>query len=158
MDSKNKFKLALGAFLFCSIALLLAGCGKVNKEAMGFISHGASLSKDVAIKFSAVKDFLHSKTTHEEAVNKWKQATQINLDGTAKGFNDVYVAAQKGSLKDITIDSLKEQGQVIKILTHAKLIQKQKDGKKVFPKLENNNPFVQAIVNTIAQAKLSGTK
>jgi hypothetical protein len=76
----------------------------------------ASLSKDVAIKFSAVKDFLHSKTTHEEAVNKWKQATQINLDGTAKGFNDVYVAAQKGSLKDITIDSLKEQGQVITIL------------------------------------------
>lgn len=48
--------------------------------------------------------------------------------------------------------SLPLASQHLKILTHANLLQKEKEGKKVFPRLENGNPFVQAIVNTIQQA------
>ena len=39
--------------------------------------------------------------------------------------------------------------QHIKILTHANMLQKERSGKKVFPKLEHGNPFVQVIVKTI---------
>ncbi len=42
--------------------------------------------------------------------------------------------------------------QHLKILVGAKLLQKERTGKKIFPKLERNNPFVQAIVKTIEQA------
>jgi DNA-binding transcriptional ArsR family regulator len=49
--------------------------------------------------------------------------------------------------------SLPLASQHIKILTHAKLLQKERDGKKVFPKLEHSNPFVQAIVKTIERAQ-----
>lgn len=45
--------------------------------------------------------------------------------------------------------SLPLASQHIKILTQAKLIQKERAGKKVFPRLEHSNPFVQAIVRTI---------
>lgn len=45
--------------------------------------------------------------------------------------------------------SLPLASQHIKILTFAHLLQKQKEGKKVFPKLERDNLFVQAIVKTI---------
>ncbi len=48
--------------------------------------------------------------------------------------------------------SLPLASQHIKILVHANLLQKERDGKKVFPKLEHGNPFVQAIVKTIQQA------
>lgn len=41
--------------------------------------------------------------------------------------------------------------QHIRILSNAKLLQKERDGKKVFPKLEHSNPFVQAIIATIQQ-------
>lgn len=50
--------------------------------------------------------------------------------------------------------SLPLASQHIKILTHAKLIQKERQGKKVFPLLEHENPFVQAIVETIERAKV----
>lgn len=39
--------------------------------------------------------------------------------------------------------------QHIKILGQANLIQKEKEGKKVFPKLHRGNPFVQAMIKTI---------
>jgi len=42
--------------------------------------------------------------------------------------------------------------QHIKILTQANLIEKERDGKKVFLKLEYNNPFVLAFVKTIQLA------
>ncbi len=45
--------------------------------------------------------------------------------------------------------SLPLASQHIKILTHANLLQKERDGKKVFPKLEQDNPFVRAVVKTI---------
>ncbi|MDP3793790.1 MAG: metalloregulator ArsR/SmtB family transcription factor [Candidatus Uhrbacteria bacterium] len=48
--------------------------------------------------------------------------------------------------------SLPLASQHIKILVHANLMEKERDGKKVFPKLEYGNPFVQAIVKTIQQA------
>lgn len=48
--------------------------------------------------------------------------------------------------------SLPLASQHIKILTHAKLIEKEREGKKVFPKLEYDNPFVRAVVNTIQEA------
>jgi len=47
--------------------------------------------------------------------------------------------------------SLPLASQHLKILTHAKLLQRERDGKKVFPKLERDNPFVHAIVGAIQQ-------
>ena len=47
--------------------------------------------------------------------------------------------------------SLPLASQHLKILAHANLLQKERDGKKVFPKLAHANPFVQAIVQTIQQ-------
>lgn len=48
--------------------------------------------------------------------------------------------------------SLPLASQHIKILTYANILQKRRNGKKVFPKLEHSNPFVQAIVKTIQEA------
>ena len=45
--------------------------------------------------------------------------------------------------------SLPLASQHIKILAQANLLQKEKNGKKVFTKLEETNPFVQAIMKTI---------
>ena len=47
--------------------------------------------------------------------------------------------------------SLPLASQHLKVLAHANLLQKERDGKKIFPKLEHGNPFVQAIVKTIQQ-------
>jgi DNA-binding transcriptional ArsR family regulator len=54
-----------------------------------------------------------------------------------------------GSIARILDISLPLASQHIRILTHANMLQKEKDGKKVFPKLEHGNPFVQAVVKTI---------
>lgn len=48
--------------------------------------------------------------------------------------------------------SLPLTSQHIRILEHANLLQKERSGKKVFPKLEYDNPFVQAVVKTIQEA------
>lgn len=48
--------------------------------------------------------------------------------------------------------SLPLTSQHLKVLAHAKLLQKERAGKKVYPKLEHKNPFVQAVVRTIQQA------
>ncbi|KKQ70875.1 MAG: ArsR family transcriptional regulator [Candidatus Peregrinibacteria bacterium GW2011_GWC2_39_14] len=47
--------------------------------------------------------------------------------------------------------SLPLASQHLKVLTMANLLQKERDGKKVFPKLEHGNPFVQAVVKTIKE-------
>lgn len=48
--------------------------------------------------------------------------------------------------------SLPLTSQHIKIMTHANILQKEKSGKKVFPKLEHGNPLVRAVVKTIETA------
>lgn len=48
--------------------------------------------------------------------------------------------------------SLPLASQHLKILAAANLLQKERAGKNVFPKLDHGNPFVQAIVKTIEQA------
>ncbi len=48
--------------------------------------------------------------------------------------------------------SLPLASQHLKILVHANLIQKIRDGKKVFPTIEQSNPFVPAILKTIKLA------
>ena len=48
--------------------------------------------------------------------------------------------------------SLPLASQHIKILVHANILQKERGGKKIFPKLEYSNPFVQAVVKTIEEA------
>ncbi|EKD33353.1 MAG: hypothetical protein ACD_76C00044G0020 [uncultured bacterium] len=45
--------------------------------------------------------------------------------------------------------------QHVRILMHAGMIKKEREGKKVFPKLEHSNPFVQAIVKTIQEVMKS---
>lgn len=57
-----------------------------------------------------------------------------------------------GDIARILNISLPLASQHIKILVHAHLLQKERSGKKVFPTLEHNNPFVQAVVKTIQQA------
>lgn len=53
--------------------------------------------------------------------------------------------------------SLPLASQHLRVLTHANLLQKEREGKKVYPKLEYANPFVQAVVKTIQEA-LKGLK
>lgn len=48
--------------------------------------------------------------------------------------------------------SLPLASQHLKILVQANLIQKVRDGKKVFPTIEQSNPFVPAILKTIKHA------
>ena len=48
--------------------------------------------------------------------------------------------------------SLPLASQHIKILVQANLLQKMKDGKKVFPAIVQSNPFVPAILKTIKHA------
>lgn len=54
--------------------------------------------------------------------------------------------------------SLPLASQHLKILAAANLLQKERAGKKVFPKLEHGNPFVQAVVKTIEIAIKSSDK
>src|SRR3989339_1994986 len=48
--------------------------------------------------------------------------------------------------------SLPLASQHLKILNNADLLQKERSGKKVYPKLEYGNPFVQAVTKTIHEA------
>lgn len=54
-----------------------------------------------------------------------------------------------GNIASILNISLPLTSQHIRVLAHANLIQKERAGKKVVPRLKNNNPFVQTIVKTI---------
>ena len=47
--------------------------------------------------------------------------------------------------------SLPLASQHIKVLVHANLLQKEKAGKKVLPKLDHGNPFVKIVIKTIHQ-------
>ncbi len=49
--------------------------------------------------------------------------------------------------------SLPLASQHIKVLTQCNLLQKERDGKRVFTKLDENNPFIQAIVGVIQHAQ-----
>lgn len=52
-----------------------------------------------------------------------------------------------------TLDiSLPLTSQHIKILVHTNLLQKVRDGKRIFPKIKQDNPFVPAILKTIKLA------
>jgi len=48
--------------------------------------------------------------------------------------------------------SLALASQHLKILERSKLLQKERGGKKIYPKLEYSNPFVQAVIKTIQEA------
>lgn len=53
--------------------------------------------------------------------------------------------------------SLPLASQHLKTLTNANLLQKERIGKKIFPKLEEDNLFVQAIVKTVEKVvKITG--
>lgn len=56
-----------------------------------------------------------------------------------------------GNIARILDISLPLASQHLRVLAHANLLQKERDGKKIFPKLEYGNPFVQAVVKTIQQ-------
>mgnify|MGYP001566610291 CR=1 FL=1 len=56
------------------------------------------------------------------------------------------------SIAKILNISLPLASQHLKILVHANLLCKERSGKKVFTKLEYENPFVQAVVKVIQQA------
>lgn len=48
--------------------------------------------------------------------------------------------------------SLPLASQHIKILVHSNLLQKEREGKKIFPKLKHDNPFVQATIQAIKRS------
>ncbi|MFA5995064.1 MAG: metalloregulator ArsR/SmtB family transcription factor [Patescibacteria group bacterium] len=58
-----------------------------------------------------------------------------------------------GDIAHILKISLPLASQHIKILEHANLLQKERAGKKIFPKLKHGNPFVQAVITTIKQTQ-----
>lgn len=53
------------------------------------------------------------------------------------------------SIAQILEISLPLASQHIRILEHANLLQKERKGKKIFPKLQESNPFVQAAIKAI---------
>lgn len=55
------------------------------------------------------------------------------------------------SIAKILDISLPLASQHVKVLERADLLQKERGGKKVYPKLEYGNPFVQAVVKTIQE-------
>lgn len=55
------------------------------------------------------------------------------------------------SLAKILKISLPLASQHVKILEQAELLQKERGGKKIYPKLEYGNPFVQTVVKTIQE-------
>jgi DNA-binding transcriptional ArsR family regulator len=57
-----------------------------------------------------------------------------------------------GSIARILDISLPLASQHLKVLAHANLLQKERKGKHIFPKLEYSNPFVQAVMKTIQEA------
>ncbi|MFA6474709.1 MAG: metalloregulator ArsR/SmtB family transcription factor [Patescibacteria group bacterium] len=102
----------------------------------------------------------------EKEVRKNRQTfseTDITMAGVFKVLSDVnryrifMVLAKQpkltvGDIARILNISVPLASQHIKILVHANILQKERNGKKVFPKLEHNNPFVQAVIKTIQQA------
>lgn len=57
-----------------------------------------------------------------------------------------------GNIAQILDLSVPLVSQHIKILEHADLLQKEREGRKVFPKIEHTDPFVKVIVETVKQA------
>jgi DNA-binding transcriptional ArsR family regulator len=56
------------------------------------------------------------------------------------------------AIAEILNISLPLTSQHIKILVHTNLLQKVRDGKRIFPKIKQDNPFVPAILKTIKLA------
>lgn len=87
----------------------------------------------------------------------------INIATTFKALSDlnryrifrILVQQPKLTVSDIALIldiSLPLASQHIKILTQANLLQKERNGKQIYSKLEHDNPFVKGIVKTIHQA------
>jgi DNA-binding transcriptional ArsR family regulator len=86
-----------------------------------------------------------------------------NITATFKALSDlnryrifrILVQQPKLSVSSIALIldiSLPLASQHIKVLTNANLLQKERRGKQIFPKLEHDNPFVKGIIKTIHQA------
>lgn len=58
-----------------------------------------------------------------------------------------------GNIAQILNISLPLASQHLKVLVNADLLQKERKGKIIFPKLEQDNSFVQVIIKTIKQAQ-----
>ncbi|HBU28072.1 TPA: hypothetical protein DEB00_03085 [Candidatus Uhrbacteria bacterium] len=58
-----------------------------------------------------------------------------------------------GDIAQILDISLPLASQHIKVLTQSNLLQKKREGKRVFTKLDQTNPFVKAIVRAIEEAQ-----
>lgn len=56
-----------------------------------------------------------------------------------------------GGIAYILNISIPLASQHIKILVHTNLLQKERTGKKVYPKIEHSNPFVKTVIKAIKQ-------
>ena len=86
--------------------------------------------------------------------------TDKNMAAAFKVFSDVNryrifrILADKPKISITNIAkilniSLSLVSQHVKILVHANILQKERSGKNVFPKIEFSNPFVRAVAKTI---------
>lgn len=98
------------------------------------------------------KDLVHHRKLFSE--------TDVDIAGVFKILSDVnryriFLLLTKssrvsiGSIAKILDISVPLASQHLRMLVHAKLVQKERDGKKVFPRLERRNPLVQIVILAI---------
>lgn len=100
------------------------------------------------------KEILAIRKTLSEADKRMATAFKVLSDVNRYRIFCILAKQPKlsvGEIAEIMNISLPLTSQHIKILVHANLLQKERDGKKVFPKLEHDNPFVKVIVKTISE-------
>jgi len=101
------------------------------------------------------KEIQKKRKIFSETDKKIATAFKVLSDVNRYRIFRILAEQPKFSISDIAriLDiSLPLASQHLKILMHANLLQKEKEGKKVLPKLEHGNPFVQVVAKTIEQA------
>lgn len=101
------------------------------------------------------KEIENNRTIFSETDKHMAAAFKVLSDVNRYRIFRILAQQPKISVSDIARIlniSLPLASQHLKVLTNANILQKERDGKKVFPKLEQGNPFVQAVVKTIQEA------
>lgn len=104
----------------------------------------------------AKKEILQKRKIFSEIDKNIAAAFKVLSDVNRYRIFLILVEEPKLTVSDIAqlLDiSLPLASQHLKILAFANLLQKERAGKKVFTKLEHDNPFVPAMVKTIQQIR-----
>lgn len=101
------------------------------------------------------KEILKKRKMFSETDKSMAAAFKVLSDVNRYRIFRILAEHEKLAVSDIAkiLDiSLPLASQHLRVLTHAHIVQKERDGKNIFPKIEHGNPFVQALVETIQQA------